>query len=410
MHVESESSSAGPRLKRSLSLSMVVLYGLGTTIGAGIYALIGEIAGRAGMFAPISFLIASTMAAFTAFSFAELSARFPRSAGEAVYVEECFGWRRLATLVGLLVVLAGTVSAATILIAFAGYLRELVLLPPSLVIAAGTIALGLIVAWGIRESVLLVGLITLLETVGLFIIIWFARDSLSDLPSRTADLLPGFSLGSWTSIFAASLLAFYAFLGFEDMVNVAEEVKNVQRNLPLAIIITLLLTTLLYIVVTMSAVLTVSPADLKASAAPLALVYERSTGRSGELIGLIGTAAIVNGALIQIVMASRILYGLAEQNALPRWLAYIHPKTSTPVVATATVTLGILVLALWIPIAKLAEATSIITLTVFALVNAALWHLKRLKVVPTATLSVPRWAPLCGFLISTGFVIYGLVT
>lgn len=389
---------------------MVVLYGLGTTIGAGIYALIGEIAGHAGMYAPISFIVASFMAAFTAFSFAELSARFPRSAGEAVYVEECFGWRRLATMVGLLVVLAGTVSAATILNAFAGYLRELVELPSNLAIAIGTIMLGLIVTWGIRESVLFVGLITLLETAGLLLIVWVARDGLSELPTRAGELVPSFVVGDWTSIFAASLLAFYAFLGFEDMVNVAEEVKNVQRNMPLAIVITLLLTTLLYIVVAAAAVLTVPPTELSASEAPLALVYQRSTGGSGELIGMIGTAAVVNGALIQIVMASRILYGLAERKALPGLLAYIHPKTHTPVVATATVTAAILVLAIWFPIAKLAEATSIITLTVFALVNAALWNLKRIGASPPATLTVPWWIPLCGFLISAGFVIYGLAT
>jgi amino acid transporter len=168
----SDPPDAGPALRRSLSLPLVTLYGLGTTIGAGVYALTGEIAGLAGVYAPVAFVVASFMATFTALSFAELSSRFPRSAGEAVYVQEGLGRPRLAQGVGLLVALSGAVSAATITNGFVGYLGELVEVPRAFAILAMLVSLGLIAAWGIGQSVLLAGVLTLVEIGGLLLVIW----------------------------------------------------------------------------------------------------------------------------------------------------------------------------------------------------------------------------------------------
>ena len=149
-----------PQLRRTLSLPLLTLYGLGTTIGAGIFALIGKVAGNAGLFAPLSFLVASLLAAFSALSFAELSARFPRAAGEAVYVREGLRSHRLALAVGLLVAVSGTVSAAAIVNGAVGYVHEFVGLPGVVIIIGIVLALGLAAAWGIRESVTLASLLT----------------------------------------------------------------------------------------------------------------------------------------------------------------------------------------------------------------------------------------------------------
>ena len=355
-----------PALRRNLSLLQVVLYGLGTTIGAGIYLLIGEVARASGYAAPSAFLTASLLAALTALSFGELVSRYPLSAGEAAYVREGFGRRDLATAVGLLVAVAGCVSAAAMANGFSGYLGEFVELPKSICITGFVVVLVAVAFWGVAESVTLAGLITVIEVGGLIVIIWVAGDSLDQLAGRWTEMLPVFDPGAWRGVASASLLTFYAYLGFEDMVNVAEEVKDARRKLPLAILITLVLTTLLYVTLAIVCVLAVPPAELAESAAPLAFVFERATGSAPTGIAIVGLLAVVNGALIQTIMASRILYGLASRGHLPVLLARIHGRTGTPHVATLGAGAVVLVLALWFPLAPLAEGTAFVTLVVFA--------------------------------------------
>jgi APA family basic amino acid/polyamine antiporter len=384
----------------------MVLYGLGTTIGAGIYALTGTIAGLAGAYAPVAFGVAALLAAFTAFTFAELSARYPRSAGEAVYVASGLGLPRLGTAVGLLVVLAGSVSAATVTNGFVGYASELVALPRALGILGLVAGLGLLAAWGIGQSVRAAAILTGIEVLGLLGVIWVARGELADLPERLPELLPAANVDAWRGIMVASLLAFYAFLGFEDMVNVAEEVKDVQRTLPLAIIVTLLVTTGLYVVVATVAVLAVPPQELAARDAPLSLVWERATGSPSALITVIGVLAMVNGVLIQMIKASRVLYGLAAHSWLPAWLGRVHAGTRTPVRATALVAGVVLAFALWLPLAPLAEITAVLTLAIFTLVNLALWRAKRVDPAPPGVTLFPIWVPIAGFAVSLGFLLF----
>jgi amino acid transporter len=398
---------AHPQLKRGLSLPLLTLYGLGTTLGAGIYVLIGEVAGVAGMLAPISFIVASLLAAASAFSFAELSARYPQSAGEAIYVYNGLGSRGLALAVGLLVILAGTVSSAAIVNGFVGYLHEFVDVPGWLAITLLVLAFGAIAAWGIVESVTAAALFTLLEMAGLALVIWVARDSFADLPTRGAELIPAWGAAAPIAILSGAVLAFYAFIGFEDMVNVAEEVKQVSRNLPRAIILTLVVTTVFYLALSLAAVLTVPPDELQASKAPLALVYERSTGGAATIITLIGLVAIVNGALIQIVMGSRVLYGLANRGWLPARLGRVNRRTKTPLFATALVTGSVLIFALWLPLVTLAQATSLVALIIFALVNLALFRVKlRHEPAPAGAMQTPFWLPPVGFVFSAGFAAY----
>ena len=194
------------------------------------------------------------------------------------------------------------------------------------------------------------------------------------------------------------MVAFYAFIGFEDMVNVAEEVKDVSRTLPLAIVTTLVVTTAVYLALGLVAVLTVSPGELAASEAPIAPIIERSGAGDGRWISVIAILAVLNGALIQIIMASRVLYGLASRGWLPARLASVHPRRKTPMTATLIATLIVLGFALALPLETLARATSLVTLVIFALVNLALWRIKGREDRSTGGLVVPRWFTLCGFL------------
>ena len=392
-------------LKRSLSLPILVLYGLGTTVGAGIYALLGKVAGRAGMHVPLSFLLASFLAAFTALSFAELSSRHPKSAGEAVYVLKGLRVAFFSRLVGLAVVLAGTVSAAAILNGSVGYIHELYFIPRSALILLLVFCIGGIVAWGIRESVGIAALLTLIEVGGLLIVIWAGREGFLDLPQRWPEIMPPLEWVGWSGVLTGAFLAFYAFLGFEDMVNVAEEVKGVTITLPRAIILTLGITTLLYVLVALTAVLNLAPSQLAESAAPLAMLYEETTGGSPVLIGLISVFAILNGALIQTVMASRILYGMGAQGLLPKLFARIHPITRTPLRATGAVVGLLLVMALGFDMVSLADATSAITLSVFTLVNLSLIMIKRREPRPVDVRIFPMWVPVIGFSFSLAFLV-----
>ena len=398
-------AGAQATLKRSLSLPMITLYGLGTTIGAGIYVLIGKVAGSAGMHAPVSFLVASLLAGLTVFSFAEFASRLPRSAGEAVFVHAAFPVKTLALVVGLGVMFSGLTSSAAISHGFVGYLREFTDAPGWLAITLLVCALGVVAAWGITESVTIAVVATIVEIGGLLVAIWSGYESFADLPTRLPEILPPFDAGAWNGILAGSILAFYAFIGFEDMVNVAEEVKDVRRNLPRAIVLTLVVTTVFYIALALVAVLSLPLADLAESEAPLALLIGKKAAGLSQAISVVAIVAILNGALIQTVMAARVLYGLSNQSWLPRRLASIHPRTRTPVLATIVVAGLILAFALWLPLVQLAEITSFLMLFVFALINLALLRVKRRNPAPPNAFLIPLWVPAAGFTASTAVIV-----
>ena len=396
-------------LKRTLSLPMMVLYGLGTTIGAGIYALMGEIAGAAGYFAPVSFLIASLMAGFTAISFAELCARFPRAAGAALYVKQGFASKRLSTIVGLLVIVAGLVSASALVNGFVGYLHQFIGIDRVVAIVLVTLVLGSIAAWGIAESVTVASLITVIEIGGLLLVIAVSGEGLSAFSDRWTELIPSADISDWSGIYFGVILSFYAFIGFEDMVDVAEEVNEVKRTLPLAILLTLGTTTVIYMILMVTAVLSLPPAELASSEAALTLLYEYHTGEKANIISVIGMLAIINGALIQMIMSSRVLYGLSSRGQLPDLLGVVHHRTRTPLIATAVATVAVLILSLTGSLASLAGATSLIMLVVFSMINLALWRIKRRDPHPPEVRVFPIWVPVMGFFVSFAFIFIEVI-
>ncbi len=385
-----------PALRRSLGLGLITLYGLGNILGAGIYVLVGKVVGTAGVHAPLAFVIAAMVAALSAFTYGELAARYPVSAGEAVYVDAAFGVVAISLSVGLLIALAGMVSAATLARGFVGYLHIFIQAPGYLIIVMLVLSLGAVAAWGIGESARIAALITLIEIGGLLLIVYVARESFAELPAQASTIFIPSSTIAWEGAMLGAFLAFYAFIGFEDMVNVAEEVEHPERNLPLGILVALVISTTLYFVVVLAAQLSVSAEALGQSEAPLALVYTTVTGGSPVVISAIGLFAVVNGALIQLIMATRVLYGMSTRGWLPAIFSRVNPVTRTPIIATAVVSVIILVLALWVPLVGLAGATSALILIIFVMVSIALIRLKVRQPNPAGIKTIPMWVPAIG--------------
>ncbi len=383
-------------LRRTLGLPLLVLYGTGITVGAGIYVLIGSVAGHAGTYAPWAFAFAALVMALTVGSYAELCTRFPVSAGEAAYIRAAFGSRLLSTLTGLLTIAVGVISSATVSLGAAGYIQQFVDLPQSLIVLIVVIALGLVASWGILESVLLASLFTLIEVGGLLIIIVAAARA--DVPAAAVLLdLPPLEFAALSGIAFASLLAFFAFIGFEGLVNVVEEAKTPHRDMPIAMALTLAITTVLYMAIAAIAVAAVPAARLAESSAPLSLVFQDVARVSPATISAIAIVATLNTILAEMTMAARVIYGMARQGDLPRMMGDVHAKTATPLRATAIIVVVVLALAMTIPFIRLAESTSIATLVVFALVNIALLRL-RWKGAPAHgnVFRVPLWVPIAG--------------
>lgn len=380
-------------LKRRLGLGLLTAYGVGVMVGAGIYVLVGTVVGHAGIWAPLAFLLAGVVALFSALSYAEFATRLPEAAGQAAYIERGFSSRGLGVGAGLAIALTGVVSAAAVLRGGVGYLGAFIDLPEPLLIALIGGALTMVAILGVMESLALIAILTLVEVAGLLAVVgagflappgpdWV---EFADLP---APPLAG--------IAAAISLSVFAFIGFEDLTNMAEEAKDPERAMPKAILLSLAITAVLYMLVSIAAVRTVPHAELRVSEQPVALIWQRATGGSAAFLSAIAVAAALNGVLAQIVMAARVLFGLGRRTA---WLAPFtqsHPRFGTPVRATLLVGAAVLGAALVLPVETLAEAAATVLLAVFVAVNAALIRLHRRE--PDAPFRVPTWVPWAGLL------------
>lgn len=397
-------------LRRALGLPLLTLYGLGVTIGAGIYVLIGAVAAKAGVFTPISFLAASAAVAFTGFTYAELISRFPVSAGEAEFVAQGFRRRWLAFATGLMVAATGVVSAAAIAIGAAGYIARYVALPEWALLTLAIGLLGVIAIRGIVESVGVAALFTVIELTGLLMAIIAGVTLAPQGVQALVPQAPPFEAAVWAGIAGGTLVAFFAFVGFEDIANVAEEVKEPQKTIPRAIMLTMVITLILYISIAAVAVRAVPMEQLRTSAAPLALLFESQPALVQLAFTVIAVFATLNGVLIQIIMASRLLYGMARQGNLPRSLAQVNAVTRTPVNATLLTVALILALAHFFPIGELAKLTARVMLVVFALANSALLAIRLREIQrPEGVFRVPLAVPVCGLLCSVVLLVTGFV-
>lgn len=379
--------SAG--LQRRIGPGLLIAYGVGIMVGAGIYVLTGAAAGAAGMWAPLAFVLAGLVAVPSGLSFAELSARIPEAAGDSAYVEVGLGRHGLAVLVGWINIIAGTVAAAAVLRGGVGYLTSFVDVPPVWAITGlGVFLIGVAII-GVLESLTLAAALTVVEVIGLILVIYagFAADPVADwaIPLPTIE---------WNGVAAATVFAFFAFVGFDDMVNMAEEARDPARTMPQAILWALALTALLYALVSLAAVRSVPREALALSERPLALVWEAGTGTGAVFLSAIAVAAALNGVLAQIVMASRVLFGLGRRSPALAIFHKTHPRFGTPVLGTVLVGVAVILSAFTLPVAALAEITSQALLVVFAIVNAALIGVKRKQ--PLSPFSVPVWMPWLG--------------
>ena len=313
----------------------------------------------------------------------------------------------MARIAGLLVIAIAIVSAAAISVGSAGYIGVFLALPEPVLVAGVVLAMGAIGAWGVKESVTFAGAMTLIEVGGLVLLVLAGMASGPELVTRLPEAVPPLGDGKvFAGIMGTALLAVFAFIGFEGLANIAEEVRDPQRTLPRAIFLTLAVSTVLYVLVAWVALVAVPHEELAQSRAPLGLVFERLTGASPRIMSLIAIVATLNGIIVQIIMSSRVLYGLAQQGNLPAAFGTVHSVTRTPLFATVFTTALVLLFALLLPLHHLADLTSRITLVVFALVNLSLIRIKaRTPVAPAGAYVAPNWAPWAGFVSCLGLLI-----
>lgn len=372
------------QLRRRIGIVGLTAYGVGTILGAGIYALIGKAAALSGEGLWASFLLAALVAALTGLSYAELATSFPRAGAEFEFVWQAFGSERLAFLVGWILVLSGTASASTVALGFAGYLHALTGLPlvPAAIVLL--LVLSTISFVGIRESTTLNVIFTLIEAGGLLAVIVAATSS-----DKIAA--PTFPAQNWSGVVEAAAFVFFAFLGFEDIANVAEETVAPERMIPIAILASVALTAALYVGTAWAALTLTSPSVLSQSSAPLADALAAAWGERGRaVLSVVALFATTNTALLLLIAGTRMIYGMARAGVLPLWLSRVHPHTGTP--ARAIAFQGLVALA-FLPlggIAILGSLASWAALTAFVAVNAALLWLRRTQ----PTLRRPFRVPL----------------
>lgn len=387
-----------PSLKRSLGTWAITVYAVGDILGAGIYALVGKVAGQAGSAAWLAFLLASLIAFFTALTYAELASRFPLAGGAVTYCNRAFRKPALAFVVGVFVLSSGVTSAAAVSRAFVGYLTpflDVPVLPASLTLLVLMSALSY---WGIEESSKANLVLTALELTGLLVVVYVGFRFATDVPGEA--LLERIRPESH-GVLGAATLAFFAYIGFEDTANIAEEVKDPGRSLPRAILTAVLLTSVVYAAVTIAALWTVPLETLARSDSPLLEVL-RAAGVQppGHAFSLVALVAICNTGLLNLIMASRLTYGMAREGLLPAALGKVHPVRRTPWLASLAVLALAGMLATTGGAAPLAQTTSLLLVCVFGVLHAALLWVKRRDAEDEPRFfRTPGWTPMVGLLL-----------
>lgn len=361
------------KLKRDLSLILLILYGIGTIVGAGIYVLVGKVIDVSGYYAPLSFIVSGIIASFSALSYARLSTYMPDAGGEFAYVSSAFNWKYLYCFVAVLVMFTGIISAATVARGFIGYFQIFFDVSSTVILSSFIVAVGLISMLKIKQSVKFIALFAILEICGLLFVIFVLRGSFTKLPEFIPMMVPSdiLDIQNWNIVFMGAFLAFFAFIGFEDMVNVAEEVKKPKINMPLGIVFALICTVIIYTMISLSATLSLPPEVLGKSDAPMAELI-KIAGYSPKVISAISLFSIFNGAVVQIIMASRVLFSMGRQSLAPGFCAHVSSVTGTPINSTILVIFVIAVFAFLFPIEYLAQFTSAIILVVFSIMNLSL--------------------------------------
>lgn len=396
-----DTSSPQPTLVRTMGLGALTVYGVGDMLGAGIYGLIGKAAGLMGNAVWLAFVMAMVVALLTGLSYANIGSRYPRAAGAPYVVHRAFRAPFVSFLIGLGVAASGLTSMATGSRVIAGYLQSLgVRLPTGVLAAAFLVLLSLVVFRGMRESTWMNMVCTAVELTGLLIVIgvgmgsWGSVDYLEIPPPGEGSSEAGITAGL---LLQGAVLTFFSFIGFEDILNVAEEVKRPRTTLPLGLMLALLIATVLYVLVAITAVSVLPYRELGQSKAALVdVVREAAPAFPPILFTAISIFSVANTALLNYVMGSRLLYGMSRQGLLPARLGRVHPGRRTPHVAILVLLVIVLALALSGDIRQLADATSLLLLGAFVVVNGSLFVLKLRPGEPRGAFEVPVLIPAAG--------------
>lgn len=402
-----------PTLRRSVGTMQLALYALGSMVGSGIYGLIGKAAGEAGSAVWLSFLVALFAAMLTALSYASLGSRYPHAGGAAYVTDRAFAIPLLSFTIGLALVASGLTSVATQSKIFAAIVSDLAGLhgmPPATIAMGFLLILSGIVFRGIRESMWVNVVCTLIEVSGLLLVIgsglsyWGTVDYFAIPPERAQS-------GLTVAVLQASVLAFFAFIGFEDSINVAEECRDPERTIPRGVMIATVAAAFLYVAVSITAVSVVPWQELAAASSPLTVVMQRSAPSvPASLMTLIALFSVANTALVNYVTASRLIYGMAGQGLLPSVVGRVHETRRTPHIAIAVLLAILLILALAGQVADLAAATVLLLLVVFIAVNASLVVLRRRPGEPVGRFEIPLALPMMGIVVCGGLLITRLAS
>lgn len=398
--------SSSSALKRGISRNLLLLFIVGDMVGGGIYALVGKVAGVTGGAIWTAFLLALVLALFTAFAYAELVTKYPRAGGAAFYVHRAFRSQFFSFMVAFAVVMSGITSASALSIAFGGKYMDAFVELPTIPVA---ILFILVVAWinhhGITESVTVNAVFTLIELFGLLLIVAIGVAAViggTGDPSRAMQFQEGASIP--LAILAGAGLSFYALIGFEDSVNVAEETQDPSRSFPLALFGGIAIAGVIYLLVTVLASIVVPTEVLVESSGPLLEVVKAGPlNVPPKLFAVIALFALSNGALINAIMASRLVYGMSKEGVMPSIFAGVHSGRQTPTVAILFTTLIAVCLIATGDVAALAKTTVLLLLTAFIIVNVAVLVLRR-ETVEHDHFRTPVVFPILGAIVCAGLL------
>jgi APA family basic amino acid/polyamine antiporter len=395
-----------PSLHRVMGPWLLLLFIVGDILGTGIYALTGQVAKQVGGVVWLPFLVAFVVAVVTAFSYLELVTKYPKAAGAALYTHKAFGIHFITFIVAFTVMCSGITSASTASRAFAANLSGAFQLNLETGIGISLVALAFmaIVAAvnfrGVGESVKANVVLTMVELTGLLIIIfiglWAIAGGQGDV-SRITQFATSPDSSVFWSVMAATTLAFFAMVGFEDSVNMAEECKNPSGIFPKVLLAGLFITGAIYVLVSISAITLVAPADLGQGETPLLKVVQAGAPNFPLWIfGFITMFAVANSALINMLMASRLVYGMSREHVLPPLFGKVHPTRRTPYLAIAFTTLLAFALIMFVgEVPALGGTTALLLLFVFTVVNIAVLVLRR-ENVDHEHFRTPTFLPVLG--------------
>ncbi|HEY0668859.1 MAG TPA: amino acid permease [Sphingobacteriaceae bacterium] len=371
------------KLKKALGLIPLTFYGVGTIVGAGIYAIIGVVAGEAGYNMWIAFVLASIAAAFSALSYAELSSSFPKAGAEYVFLSNAFPNKKVIPFItGYFITIHGTATFATVLLAFAGYFSGFFDIPEMLIAYALLAVITLFNLSGIKKSSVVNITFTSAQILGLVMLV------LAGVTSQSFGNVFQYKFSLGPEIFTSVAIVFYVYTGYEHMATLAEEAKNPGRNIPLAFIFSLIFTTVIYLLIVFSALALATPEALANSRSPLALAGSNRYSWMGPVIGVAALLATANVSLSASLSVSRMMYGMSSKGDMPAIFSKLNVQKAPWVAALALAA----IVGIFIPFGEIrlvASVSSLGAMLVFAFVNLAVIVLRYKRPALKRPFSVP---------------------